>query len=129
MKEIEIKTAEIQKKYGDVNPYSLSKSEYEQRGQYILDELKKVPVDHTMEYNSINPEFRSIVHNLIHYLEDDTVIYNFYDFSVTDYTEDLECGKKLHQDHSDKLYKFIEKAYGKEFADKRQDAIKSALYG
>ena len=91
-----------------------------------LDFMIKSWVDCIMEYNSIDPKFRDYVIALIsHSLpESRQMIISFYNLIPEHYTEDIECGKKLHEMYSDKLYDFTKAAKGENYANSRYAAIK-----
>ena len=125
---IDQKKAETEEKVENLDMSSMSRADQEKIVLEMWDELKEIPVNHTMEYNSIDPKLRSFVYNMVNYQEKEEELVEFYDMTPEDYEEDLECGKKLHKEHSDTLYEFAVTVHGKSFADERQTTIQQILY-
>ena len=124
---IDQKKAETEEKVENLDMSSMSRADQEKVVLEMWDELKEIPVNHAMEYNSIDPKLRSFVYNMVHYQEKEEELVEFYDMTPEDYEEDLECGKKLHDEHSDTLYDFAKTVHGKSFADERETAIQQIL--
>lgn len=126
---IDQKKAETEENIENLDMSSMSRANQEKIVLQMWDELKEIPVNHAMEYNSIDPKLRSFVYNMVHYQEKEEELVEFYDMTPENYEEDLECGKKLHEKHSDTLYEFAVTVHGKSLADERQTTIQDLLYG
>ena len=126
---IDQKKAETEESVENLDMSSMSRADQEKVVLKMWDELKEIPVNHAMEYNSIDPKLRPYVYNMVHYQEKEEELVGFYDMTPEDYEGDLECGKKLHEAHSDTLYEFAISVHGKSFADERQTTIQDILYG
>ena len=124
---IDQKKAETEEKVENLDMSSMSRADQEKIVLEMWDELKEIPVNHTMEYNSIDPKLRSFVYNMVHYQEKEEELVEFYDMTPEDYKEDLECGKKLHETHSGTLYDFAVTVHGKSFADERENTLQQIL--
>ena len=127
------KGIEIQEREKDFDFTKITSSdELEKRGTVLIDEMRWVVTDYAIDYNSIDPKFKDYVHAMLEYSlvdENRQTIMEFYNFVPNDYTEDIECGKTLHEKYSDKLYDFTKSLFGESTADRRHAEIKSALYG
>lgn len=116
--------------------HSLTESESEVQFMLILEKYMEKKIDWIMETFSINPTLRSkvvVVSELsdeyAHYGPSNKALYNLYLLNSDDYQEDIECGKKYHQNFGDETYQVMVQLYGKEEADRRQAKIKEILYG
>jgi len=122
------------KKLGEEMMLYYQSENIEESANMVTEKIAEKYTNWIMEKFSINPSLREDVKLTVSAFTLDQIeklklfrIVNL--IELEKYAQDLECGKKYHEDFGDETFKQMKILYGEEWAQERQREIKQTLYG